>query len=55
MINEILKAREERALLINDYLKSNNVVIVIKANIPGVNKNINEAYLLVNLLKDSRI
>ena len=51
MINEILKAREERALLINDYLKSNNVVIVIKANIPGVNKNINEAYLLVNLFK----
>ena len=45
-MDKILKAREHRNHLISSY---KNPVILVKANIPGIDKNINEAYLLVRL------
>jgi len=45
---EILKGREERAKLINDYLKDYSVIISITANMPGGDKNIYLSYLLIN-------
>ena len=51
-MNEILKARERRYHLIQSKDFSKYQVIVIKANIPGPNKNIKEAYLLIKIFKN---
>jgi holo-ACP synthase / triphosphoribosyl-dephospho-CoA synthase len=45
-MNNILDSREHRKNIISTY---HNPVIVIKANIPGLSKNLSEAYLLVRL------
>lgn len=44
---KILDAREKRRYKILEYI-SDYQVVTIKSNIPGINKNIKEAYLLVN-------
>jgi holo-ACP synthase / triphosphoribosyl-dephospho-CoA synthase len=49
-MNEILRAREYRVLYVRQMIRRNqSFVITIKANIPGPNKNINAAHLLVRL------
>ncbi|MBE0700285.1 MAG: citrate lyase holo-[acyl-carrier protein] synthase [Acholeplasmataceae bacterium] len=50
----ILKAREEKQKRVKDLLKEKEtaLVVTIKANIPGPNKNIHEATLLVRLFKN---
>jgi len=45
---EILKGREERAKLITSYLKDYSIVISVKANMPGEDKNNYLSYLLIN-------
>jgi holo-ACP synthase CitX len=47
----ILLSREERKEYINALVKKYNLVIVIKANIPGLNKNLSEAFILTNAFK----
>ncbi|MBU1094807.1 MAG: citrate lyase holo-[acyl-carrier protein] synthase [Firmicutes bacterium] len=49
MKNNILEAREKRSLEIKSHLSANKVIICIKANIPGDNKSIKEAHVLVRL------
>jgi len=44
---EILDARETRAKAIALFLNGDNVVLAFRANIPGANKNLPEAYMLV--------
>lgn len=51
-MDDILQAREDKSLLINEYLKEYANVITLKANIPDVNKNIVEAYILTNIFKN---
>jgi holo-ACP synthase CitX len=51
-MNEILNARERRYHLIQSKDFSSYQVIIIKANIPGANKNIKEAYVLINIFKN---
>lgn len=46
--DNILRGREERAEHISRYLVNHEVVISLKANIPGDNKNIYLAYLIIN-------
>ena len=46
--NKILQDREKRNLLINQFINDYQV-ISLKANIPGNNKNIKEAYTLINI------
>lgn len=46
--DKVLKAREERSLLIQRYLIDYSTVISIKANIPGEEKNIYLSYMIVN-------
>lgn len=46
--NKILKDREKKDSIIKKYVDSYQVVS-LKANIPGNNKNIKEAYVLVNI------
>ena len=46
--NKILIDREKKDNLIKSYL-SNYQVVTLKANIPGSNKNIKEAFVLVNI------
>ncbi|MDD5601407.1 MAG: triphosphoribosyl-dephospho-CoA synthase [Candidatus Izemoplasmatales bacterium] len=45
--DRILEAREERATIIQTYLKEFNAVVSVKANIPGNDKHQKEAFLLV--------
>jgi len=47
---EILNAREERANIISNH-KSFMPLVLVKANIPGLDKNLRVAYFLVNLFK----
>ena len=49
MIDPILLARELRQNQIQDMLENHELVISVKSNIPGSNKNISEAYFLVRL------
>lgn len=49
MTNNILEAREQRTHQINQIYKSGSLIICVKANIPGVDKNLNEAHFLVRL------
>lgn len=49
MIDPILLARELRQNQIQDMLENHELVISVKSNIPGLNKNISEAYFLVRL------
>lgn len=49
MMNKILDARENKAEQIKALFKQNTTMISIKANIPGEDKNISEAHLLVRL------
>ena len=44
--NKILQSREEKNLFIQKYVNDYQV-ISLKANIPGVDKNIKEAYILI--------
>ena len=46
--NKILKDREKKDSIVKKYVDSYQV-ISLKANIPGNNKNIKEAYILVNI------
>lgn len=46
-INQILINREEKFNFIKQYLKD-NIVITLKANIPGLYKQSKEAYILIN-------
>lgn len=39
MMMRILNARENRVEIINELIKSNNVVICLRANYPGINKD----------------
>jgi holo-ACP synthase / triphosphoribosyl-dephospho-CoA synthase len=48
-MNERLDARENKHILIQEMLETNPIVIAIGANIPGSDKNISEAHLLVRL------
>jgi len=56
--DRILLGREERAKIINEYLKEFKTVVSVKANFPGDNKNSYISYLLINafsfLISDSR-
>lgn len=45
--DRILNAREERAKTIQECLDTVNAVVSIKANIPGADKHVKEAFLLV--------
>ena len=49
MISDILTAREQKLFEVKKHLSNNHVTLLIKANIPGQNKNTSEAYFLVNL------
>ncbi len=49
MMNKILDAREQKAKQIKAFYKKDTIMISIKANIPGENKNLSEAHLLVRL------
>ncbi|MBN2300381.1 MAG: citrate lyase holo-[acyl-carrier protein] synthase [Acholeplasmataceae bacterium] len=49
MTDSLLNAREKRIDFIKSLLSETHLTILVKANIPGQNKNINEAYLLVRL------
>ncbi|HBG33484.1 MAG TPA: citrate lyase holo-[acyl-carrier protein] synthase, partial [Acholeplasmataceae bacterium] len=49
MIDSILSSREQKLIQIQNLLQSHELVISVKSNIPGSNKNISEAYLLVRL------
>jgi len=49
LMNSILEAREDRANLINQLVSIHQTVISVKANIPGPNKNVVEARLLVSI------
>ncbi|MDC7244126.1 MAG: triphosphoribosyl-dephospho-CoA synthase, partial [Sphaerochaetaceae bacterium] len=49
--SKILSHREERHHKIQFLKKGFKTVITVKANIPGDNKNIKEAYILINLFK----
>ena len=49
MNNDILTAREKRLLEVDELLSKNHVTVLVKANIPGLDKNIPEAYFLVRL------
>ncbi|MBU1141967.1 MAG: citrate lyase holo-[acyl-carrier protein] synthase [Firmicutes bacterium] len=49
MKNDPLDARENRLNEINHLMTPDNTIILVKANIPGTNKNIREAHLLVRL------
>ncbi|MFU8793309.1 MAG: triphosphoribosyl-dephospho-CoA synthase [Acholeplasmataceae bacterium] len=58
MTDDILAHREERFETIQSFFMGRakrNLVVTIKANIPGENKNIIEAYLLVRLFKNMLI
>ena len=46
--NKILEARENRAKLIDNLTNDNKIIVSIKANIPGNNKSIYLAYLIIN-------
>ncbi|MDY0317376.1 MAG: citrate lyase holo-[acyl-carrier protein] synthase, partial [Candidatus Izemoplasmatales bacterium] len=46
--DKILLGREERALLIKEYLKDYKTVATLKANMPGSDKNSYLSYLVVN-------
>lgn len=48
-ISDILQAREYRFHLIQELLKTKKNVVSLKANIPGVQKQRKEAYLLLSL------
>ncbi len=47
----ILLAKEEALKKVKKLLKPNNAVVLIKANIPGENKNSKEAYMLIRLFE----
>lgn len=47
-LQSVLIGREERAKLIDNYLKDYKTVISIKPNIPGEDKNSNLSYLIIN-------
>ncbi len=47
--DKILDSREKRASIIKSRLASGDSVVSLRANIPGENKNIIEAYILINL------
>lgn len=47
--HDLLDAREEKIRFITSFIETNHVVITIKANIPGIDKNIKEAYILCHL------
>lgn len=47
-LQSVLIGREERAKLIDNYLKDYKTVISIKPNIPGKDKNSNLSYLIIN-------
>ncbi|MCF7930666.1 MAG: citrate lyase holo-[acyl-carrier protein] synthase [Acholeplasmataceae bacterium] len=49
MTSNILEAREQRVLKISQLHQSNYITICVKANIPGMNKNLSEAHFLVRL------
>ncbi len=49
MIDPILSAREDRLKEIESCVSSQNLVLLIKPNIPGPDKNTTEAHLLVRL------
>ena len=46
--NKILSSREERSKTIEELLNESAIVLSVKPNIPGVNKNSYIAYLLIN-------
>ena len=46
--NKILSSREERSKIIEELLNESAIVLSVKPNIPGVNKNSQIAYLLIN-------
>lgn len=48
-MNKILEAREEKANIIKNINFNIHNAIIIKANIPGINKKIKAAYILINL------
>lgn len=49
-LEKILTSREERLFNIKK-INNKNVVLSIKANIPGINKNIKESYVLIRIFK----
>lgn len=49
MINKILEARENRIKVIEKHLESYPLVIAIKANMPGDDKQNNLSYLLIDI------
>lgn len=51
MIDQILDAREQRAFHVRDALKKSPLVLLIKANTPGLNKNIWLSKYLVLLFR----
>ncbi|MGD9910446.1 MAG: triphosphoribosyl-dephospho-CoA synthase [Candidatus Izemoplasmatales bacterium] len=48
-MSSILDAREERGILIHQLLQKSPIVISVKANIPGPDKNLVVAHLIVSL------
>lgn len=48
-VGSILEAREERGILIRQLLTKSAIVISVKANIPGPDKNIVSAHIIVSL------
>ena len=48
MVNKILSDREHKDNIIKSYTNLYQVVC-LKANIPGINKNIKEAYVIVSI------
>jgi len=51
-ISNILSHREKKYEKIQFLKRGFKTVITVKANIPGVNKNISEAYILINIFKN---
>ena len=52
MVNKILSDREKKDNVIKSYSDSYQVVC-LKANIPGINKNIKEAYVIISVFDGS--
>lgn len=48
-LENVLKSREKKAKQIQTLLKIEPVVVSLKANIPGEDKNINETYILIHI------
>ena len=48
-MENVLKSREKKAKQIQTLLKIEPVVVSLKANIPGEDKNINETYILLHI------